>query len=152
MAICKYIDQINDEKKLQPTGHQSRARLNQIISMLDSYAYQPMVWDVFVQRVVNPQEGKTSDESVISKAFPLIATVLAQLCQFLGTRNFLIGNSLSLADLHAFPMLLYFTKTPEGQRMLEKHGALYQWLARMIERPSVVTTCSRYDSLSTRPK
>lgn len=50
-AISRYIDEAFQGKSLQPSEAKQRARMNQFISLLDSYAYRPMVWGVFVQRV-----------------------------------------------------------------------------------------------------
>lgn len=142
-AITRYIDESCAGPNLQPSGPIPRARMNQIISVLDSYAYRFMIWDVFVQRIVVPEQGGRSDESRIITALQPIGIVLDQLDSWLGNSEFLVGSSLSLADVHAFPMLLYFAQTPEGAAMFESHPTLQLWLHRMIERPSVKSTRSR---------
>lgn len=43
-AIGRYIDEAFQGNSLQPPEVQQRARMNQFISVLDSYAYRPMVW------------------------------------------------------------------------------------------------------------
>lgn len=143
-AITRYVDEMFAGPALQPREAAARARMNQIIGVLDSYAYRPMVWDVFVQRIAVLENGGQSDERVISSALHPIGKVLEQLDSWLDGNEFLAGRSLSLADLHAFPMLLYFSQTPEGVTMLDAHSHLKQWLERMRERLSVKTTRSRY--------
>lgn len=141
-AITRYVDEMFAGPALQPIELMSRARMNQIIGVLDSYAYRPMIWDVFVQRVRIPENGGRSDEDVISAALQPIGVVLKQLDLWLGENEFLAGSSISLADLHGFPMLLYFVQTPEGASMLESHPRLQQWLNRIRNRPSVEVTRS----------
>ena len=119
--------------------------MNQIVSVLDSYAYRPMVWDVFVQRVVLPEEGSQTDEDVISDALPGIRTVLDELDRWLGAKEYVVGPAVTLADLHAFPMLLYFEETPEGKAMLEKQQRIRQWLGRMKTRASA-SICTPWNS------
>lgn len=50
-AICRYIDEALAEPALQPIGARDRAVINQIIGLLDAYAYRAMVWDVAVERL-----------------------------------------------------------------------------------------------------
>ena len=141
-AITRYVDEMFAGPALQPIEVAPRSRMNQVIGGLDSYAYRPMVWDVFVQRIVIPEKGGRSDERVISGALRPIGIVLSQLDFWIGGNEFLAGCSITLADLHGFPMLLYFAQTPEGTTMLEAHPRLRQWLDRMKERASVKSTKS----------
>lgn len=141
-AITSYVDEEFAGPALQPTDCGGRARMSQIVSVLDSYAYRPMIWDVFVQRVVIPENGGKSDEAVISGALQSIGVVIEQLDSWLDGCDFLIGRSISLADLHAFPMFLYFIQTPEGATMLEPYPHLQKWLDNMRKRPSVEATRS----------
>jgi glutathione S-transferase len=32
--------------------------MNQVISVLDSYAYRTLVWDIFVERIRAPAQGR----------------------------------------------------------------------------------------------
>ena len=67
-AITRYIDETFPGPGLQPADLRLRARMNQIISLLDAYAYRPMVRGVFVQRVSVPLQGGSTDEETISNA------------------------------------------------------------------------------------
>jgi glutathione S-transferase len=139
-AITRYIDEICHGTSLQPDVPAERARMNQIISVLDSYCYRPMVWEVYVQRVTVPAEGGETDETRVAAALPILQRVLAQLDQWRGERGFLAAESITLADLHFYPMLSYFIETPEGQAMLTGFPRLQQWLHTMDARPSVRAT------------
>ena len=61
-AIARYVDEGFDGPALQPTDARGRATMNQIIGMLDAYAYRSMVWDVAVERL----EKTTPDEALIA--------------------------------------------------------------------------------------
>jgi glutathione S-transferase len=139
-AITRYIDEITPTVSLQPAIPIERARMNQIIGMLDSYCYRPMVWDVYVQRIVVPAAGGAADEACIAAALPRLGSVLKQLDQWRDERGFLVGHALSLADLHLYPMLSYFAETPEGDAMLESFPRLRQWMRQMQLRDSVRAT------------
>ena len=47
-AISRYIDETFPGTALQPSISAQRARMNQVISILDCHTYRPMVWDVYV--------------------------------------------------------------------------------------------------------
>jgi len=143
-AITRYIDDAFSGPSLQPVEAVPRARMNQIISVLDAYAYLPMIWEVFVQRISAPEESGLPNERVIFDAMRPIGVVLEQINLWLNGKDFLAGDSLTLADLYGFPMLLYFDYTPDGAMVLESYPALQQWLLRMKERSSVETTKSLY--------
>ena len=49
-AITRYLDEVFPGPRLQPEDARGRARMNQIISILDSYAYRTFVWDIYVER------------------------------------------------------------------------------------------------------
>ena len=139
-AISRYIDETFPGTALQPSVSAQRARMNQIISMLDCYTYRPMVWDVYVQRIVVVGGGGQADENLVAAALPTLQKVLQQLDQLRDEHEFLAGESISLADLHAYPMLRYFIETPEGEAMLESFPRLQQWMQQMQARPSARAT------------
>jgi glutathione S-transferase len=144
-AITRYVDEAFAGPPLQPAAPRARARMSQVISLMDDYAYRPMVWDVFVQRVSVPLEGGTPDEASIARALPVIESSLCALEDLLGGQPYFAGEQLTLADLHAAPMLLYFTLTAEGVRMIERHAAVHRWLQQMRTRPSIAATRSVHE-------
>jgi len=143
-AITRYVDEAFDGPRLQPGTPRSRARMSQIMSFLDAYAYRPMVWEVFVERIAVPEEGGVANEQKIAAALPGIRVCLDELQRLLGDAPFLVDGTLTLADLHATPMLVYFAHTPEGKDMCASRGSLARWMARLCARPSVRRTRSMY--------
>ena len=139
-AITPYIDDISPGPSLQPEFPAVRARMNQIIGVLDSYCYRAMVWDVYVQRVVVPAEGGEPDNATVEAALPGLRRLLSQLSRWRGEHGYLADASISLADLHFYPMLCYFIETPEGLEMLSEFPRLQQWMHSMETRNSVQVT------------
>ena len=144
-AICRYVDESFPGPNLQPSTSIDRARMMQAIGILDSYAYRPMVWGVFVQRVSLPLRGGTTDEQAVAKSLQLVETALDALASLQGPDPYLVGQSLTLADLHAYPMLKYLSLTPEGEATVAARPQLNEWLARIDQRPSVQRTRSQYE-------
>jgi glutathione S-transferase len=56
------------------------------------------------------------------------------------TQAFLAGESITLADLHAAPMIAYFRLAPEGANALSGHAGLAAWWERVNARPSLQRT------------
>lgn len=144
-AICRYVDEAFPGPSLQPSLPASRARMNQVIGLLDSYAYRPMVWGVFVQRVRVPLHGGVSDEDLIAKSMRDVHAALAALSSLAGAGPFLAGPSLTLADLHAYPMLTYLALAAEGKRAFAEHEVLVRWHASLTGRSSVRNTVTEYE-------
>jgi glutathione S-transferase len=135
-AITRYVDEAFDGPALQPADARGRARLTQIIGILDSYAYRPLVWDIYVERVSSPTMGKSPDEAKIAAALPRARLCLDVLAGFLGDGPWLLGAEISLADLHAAPILDYFRMAPEGQALIARDARLEAWWQRLAARPS----------------
>jgi len=140
-AICRYVDEAFAGPPLQPREPAARARMAQIVGVLDHHAYRPMVWDVYVERA----QRDPADEARIAAALPRIDSVLRQLDGWRADSAFLGGDSLTLADLHAYPILRYLAATAEGESLLGAWPRLLAWMAYMRARPSVIGT--RYPSV-----
>jgi glutathione S-transferase len=139
-AITRYVDDVFDGSPLQPADPRSRARMNQMISILDNYAYRTLVWDIYVERVARPASGVASDEKKVAAALPNAEICLSALDELMAEAPWLAGPTISLADLHAAPMFAAFLRTPEGQHLLSRHDRLTGWWSRMSTRPSFVRT------------
>jgi glutathione S-transferase len=141
-AITRYVDETFPGPPLQPEDTRGRARVNQVLSILDSYAYRPLVWDIFVERVRAPRQGRAPDEARIAAALPKAETCLAALGELMGEGPWLAGPKLTLADLHAAPMFAYVVLAPEGAALLGGHVRIGQWWEKMAARKSMAATRS----------
>ena len=117
----------------------------QVIGLLDSYSYRPMVWGVFVQRVRIPMTGGIADEALFAASLKESRTALKAIEALIGDAPFLAGTTLSLADLHAYPILRYLSLAPEGQSVIGECRAVAEWLARLGARASVQRTVTQYE-------
>lgn len=135
-AITRYVDEAFDGPALQPADVRGRAIMNQIIGTLDAYGYRAMVWDVAVERL----EKAEPDEQLIGKGLRQAGTVLEVLTALKKEGPWLLGDQLTLADLHAAPIVAYFLKVAEGRDLLARYSEIRDWYARIAARPSFART------------
>ncbi|GLS40840.1 glutathione S-transferase [Mesorhizobium tianshanense] len=135
-SIARYVDEAFGGPALQPVKARPRATMNQIIGMLDAYGYQAMVWDVAVERL----EKEAPDEALIAAELGQAATVLRVMTSLKAAGPWLLGEQLTLADLHAAPIIGYFLKVAEGQKLLAEFPGIRDWWERIAARPSFANT------------
>ncbi len=139
-AITRYVDEAFEGPSLQPADARRRARMDQIVSVSDSYGYASMVGQIVIQRLVVPLQGGTPDESAVENAVPEAKKCVDALESLIGANPYLAGETLSLADLHVIPVFDYFTQTPEGARLMDTAPGLSRWWQAVSTRESVVKT------------
>jgi glutathione S-transferase len=62
----------------------------------------------------------------------------------MGTAPFLVGEKLSLADLHLAPIFAHLLMTQEAEALLAGLDRLRRWWQRMSERPSIGNTVPKF--------
>lgn len=139
-AIIRYIDEAFLGPTLQPSRPRARARMMQIISILDSYGYWPMVRQVFSERVFDVCLGYAADEVQVQVGVEGAMRVLGALESIAQEGDQLNGHDLSLADLHLAPMIAYFIAAPEGKMALARHPKLTTWWEWVSKRESLRKT------------
>jgi glutathione S-transferase len=135
-AINRYVDDAFLGPALQPAATENRARMTQIMSMTDAYAYRALVWDVYVERVSKPREGKASDEALIARALTAARTYMQALHYLMGRQAFLADEFPTLADFHAAPVFGYFVETDEGRQMIAEFPRVGEWWKRISATPA----------------
>lgn len=139
-AITRYVDRAFPGPALQPSDPHALARMDQLIGVIDSYSYWPMVRQVFSHRVFRGAAGRPVDEVEVAQGLAASAKVLAALEALASAEAFLVGPDLSLADLHVGAMVAYFTLAPEGAALLVGYPRLAVWWATVSRRASFALT------------
>jgi glutathione S-transferase len=130
-AIARYIDLACSGPALVPPARKAAARMAQVISIADAYAFKPLVLQVYAHRCFRPAEGLTPDEAQIAAGLVASAPILTTLAAIIDEGLILKDSSLSLADCHLAPMIGAFAAAPEGERQLTKHPTLLDWWHRL---------------------
>lgn len=136
-AIARYADEAFDGPALQPAGARNRARCNQLIGIADNYAYPHLVWGIYVEQVFKPARGESPDPARVAAARTVAKQCLRAMEDIMSDDRWLVGSSVTLADLYAAPMFAYFRQAQEGAEMLDAHPRLAAWWSRMSARDSM---------------
>ena len=139
-AILRYIDEGFPVAPLQPTDLHEFSRMNQIIGIVDAYAWPSIAAGILVNRMLAPRLGLPVNEEAVAAAVPEARLCLSEFARLMGERPFMAGDRISLADLMVFPLLYYFRRVPEGTGPLADHPTLTSWIRRIEERQSVQVT------------
>ena len=135
-AILRYVDQAFAGPALQPTEPREAARMDQILSIIDSYLFKSWSADIALERLVAPTFfHRPSNLEAIEAAVP-IARSSAEAVEALASTPFLTGDSFSLADIRLMPHYNWFRFTPEGAAILSGKSKLAEWFERVNKRPS----------------
>jgi glutathione S-transferase len=86
--------------------------------------------------VLAPSLGGQTDMQKVESSKEPAALFVSEIERLLGSAQFFGGANVSLADLHALPVVTYLAATPEGKAILEGAPNLRGWLSRMQKRPS----------------
>jgi glutathione S-transferase len=140
VAICRYADKVLPGPSLTPTDPKQAARMDQIIAILDSYAYGNIVGKLVWQRLVVPMQGGTGDDAIVQGSLDMVRLCLSEFERLKGGNAFLASSQVTLADCFLAPVFAYLTMTPDAEGLLSPHQGLRSWWAAMSERPSVQKT------------
>ena len=139
-AILLYVDEAFDGPDLQPNAPRERAKMTQVIGIINAYAYSACIGACVTQRLIMPLLGEKPDEDVVAAAVQQATTSFEALEAIIDGKEFLVGDNLSLADLFVVPVCDYFSQTPEGEVILGKTPKLKRWWDAISQRESVVKT------------
>ena len=140
IAIALYVDGAFDGPSLQPSDRLERAQMAQWVSAINDTIYDAMVRRIVLQYIFPKGPEGQPDRSVIDPAVSQARDQLAALDAAIGARGFLVGASLSIADLFLAPVLFYLEKMPEGPGLLAGAPNVQRVFAGLAERPSFAAT------------
>lgn len=135
-AITAYVADGFDGPALVPSSARVRAREAQVIGIIDSYAYWPLVRQVYSHGAFRPAMAEPADEKILSDGMRAAPRVLAAL-EAIAAEGLSLGQVFTRADCHLVPMIGAFRQVPQAAEMLRDYPALTDWWARVAERASV---------------
>lgn len=133
-AIVGYILDRFGNHGLSPSDVRERARMRQIMRIMDNYGYRALVWGIYVEEMERDRAGRLQPDE-LERARKCLSVL-----EDLASAVYLVGAHLTLADLWMLPMLSYLSLAPSGRALLRDVPTLAAWLERMRGRPAVTAT------------
>jgi glutathione S-transferase len=114
--------------------------MDQMIAIIDSYAYGAIIGKLVWQRLVVPMQGGQGDEGIVQGSMEMVRRCLSEFERLKGSNEFLAGSQISLADCFLAPIFAYLIMTPDAEALLQAAPGLRRWWETMKERPAMQRT------------
>src|SRR5258708_6290752 len=88
-AILRYKDEGFPYAPLQPTDLHQFARMNQIIGIVDAYAYPSIGEGILFNRMLAPRLGLPVDEEAVAAALPRASLSVSEISRLMGEELYL---------------------------------------------------------------
>jgi glutathione S-transferase len=141
-AITGYLDATVANNKFTPGEPLARARMQQIMAIIDSYLYPSVIGTIVIQRLIVPSQGGQPDESKIQAAIAPAKTALGAIEPLTVGSPYLLGSEISIADFFLIPIFIYFSQTPEFDAITAQAPKLQAWWKTVSELPVVKKVCA----------
>ena len=125
-AITRYLDATLPGKKLVPGDPKGAARMDMVISIIDSYGYGALVGGVVAYHLF-PDFVGGKNEAAHHKGLEEGHKVIGEIMKIKGDGQYLAGTDLSVADLYLAPIVFYLTLTPHKDEFLAMPGMKSWW-------------------------
>ena len=122
LAVMGYLDETLPGPALQPTDAAARARMRTWMSICGDYVYRDVVRGV-------PRDRQPTDEELATAR-----TVLERIEPMVGDDRFLVGETLTLADLYLAPQVSNCRE--KAPQLLDGLSVLSSWFAGIEARES----------------
>lgn len=141
-AITEYLDTVVAHNKFSPSEPLSKARMRQIIAIIDSYFYSPATRTIVIQRLVVPSQGGTTDEEAVKNAVAPAKKALEAIESLTVGSPYLLGSELTIADFFLIPIFIYLSNTPEFEEITAETPKLKAWWDKVNNLPNVQKVCA----------
>lgn len=140
-AISRYLDETFIHPQFTPGNPKDRARMNQVIGIIECYYFPKAAAPIAFNRIIGPRLlGLTGDETAVAEAMPMARTCFAEFDRLLSDRPYFTGDSVSIADIMLAAQLDLFGECDEGRELIDGTTNVGPWLERMLARPSFAAT------------
>lgn len=135
-SICRYLDVAFSGPALQPEDPWLRAQVDQWTAMLARYVDHVIVRCYLLEFVFPKGNDGAVRNEVVDAAKPELTRILSLLDDQLAEGTYLVGDTFTIADAIAAPMLDYLSGLPAAAGFLVELPRLVAYADRLRKRPS----------------
>ncbi len=139
-AIARYVDAAFEGPALQPAAPAALAKMEQWISVIKSYVYADVVPGLVLQYLFPRGADGKPDREVIEASAAKIKYHVTNLEKGIDAAPYVVGDTLTLADIFVAPLVHYLEYTPEFAGYLGDHPKLSRFLEAMRAREAFKAT------------
>ncbi|WP_062206185.1 glutathione S-transferase family protein [Aureimonas sp. AU12] len=125
-AITRYLNSALQGHDLVPAEPRDVARMDMVISIIDSYGYGSILGGVVAYHLF-PEFVGGKNEKAHHEGIEKGKAVITELMKIKGASPFLAGDDLSIADLYLAPLITYVAMTPHKDEFLALPGMADWW-------------------------
>ena len=135
-AICRYLDNHYNQSRLQPVDAWQRAQVDQWCAAITAYVDKNIIRNYILEFRFPKGNNGSVRMDVAEAAMPDIIATVKILEKQLATRQFLVGDQFTLADIMLMPALHYLSLAPNNLALLRQDSPLRDYLKNLLERPA----------------
>jgi glutathione S-transferase len=125
-AIIRYLDERLSGPALTPKDLKDRARMEQFISMEQSYFSAPalkVIWNLLFKKMM----GQEPDMAAVTQGKSDVTRTLDIVEKELASREFLAASAFTLADIAWMPYAQYLVASGEGALLTDRPNVAAWW-------------------------
>ncbi|WP_041521623.1 glutathione S-transferase family protein [Gilvimarinus agarilyticus] len=135
-SVIRYLDRTFGPETLQGGNGWERAHIDQWCSLISHYVDFYVVRQFMLELVFPKGNNGEPRLDVITANRPSAENALKIIAQQLGDKNYLVGDTFSLADAMLAPMLAYNKDAPASINLVRDHPQLLEYANRLQSRAS----------------
>lgn len=135
-SICRYLDNTYNRGGLQPQDPWQKAQVDQWCAAITAYVDKAVVRNYLLEFLFPKGENGSVREDIVAAAMPDVMAVVEIVERQIATREFLVGNQFSLADVMLAPVVNYLVGGPHNADLVQKDSVLRAYTARILARPA----------------
>lgn len=141
-AITDYLDTVFVDGRCSPADPLVKARMRQIVGIIDNYLNPTAIGAIVWQRLIVPSQGGQADLAKVNGAIELAQTAMVAIESLVICNPYLLGSTTSIADFYLIPIFVYFSQTPEFVAIVANTPKLQMWWERVGQLPIVKKVCA----------
>jgi glutathione S-transferase len=126
-AITQYLDATLADHQFTPSDPWLAAQMRQIMGIIDSYLYAPVVTTIVTQRLIVPSQGGSTDETKVKNAIAPAQKATEAIEAIIAGGLYLVGGRFSIADFYLIPIFFYLSQTREFTMIVAQSPKLISW-------------------------